>query len=70
MNVHTDVKSGYLPDGSYLKSCRDLDFYDGNLSGICRMINKDMKFTEIYVPYGFYGDISNCNGDLTLGDCW
>jgi hypothetical protein len=40
------------------------------LEALCARVDGNYVYSQIYLPYGFdLGDISNCDGELVIGDC-
>jgi len=76
MKIQTNLKAGNYYEGSFMNSCDDIsqdESYDGsytNINASCRQENGAWNFTSIGVPWNFYGDINNCDGDLVLGGCY
>jgi hypothetical protein len=75
MQIRTNVKAGTEYQGSFTGSCENIlqypsfdDMYT-EISGTCRRANGARNYTSISVPLDFHGDISNCDGQLTLGGC-
>lgn len=77
MKLKSDLLAGELPMGSYLQSCEEITFTDGILSASCKIENprpglpRRLAWQTSYlrVPEK-YREIANCDGTLTLGDCY
>lgn len=72
MKVHTKLRSGEAPYGSYRESCVDEMQFDPEkrvLSGECEKPPYGfLRWSSVVVPLE-YQDILNCNGFLEINQC-
>ena len=59
--------AGYVPDGSYAQSCRQIHTEGPYLVAMCARVDGSWNYTRVFMPRCEGEGISNQNGHLSCG---